>query len=72
MKGLVGLIHLAGTAQGLVQRCARCGAVLIDRRGEQHVVARGSKYRPAWFAGAVEDAGSGLTATNLAPNCGGQ
>ena len=44
-------VHVAAPPAGLVQRCARCGVVLIDRHGEKTLASTGGP--PIWWAGNV-------------------
>jgi hypothetical protein len=45
------VVHVAGEPEGLVQRCSRCGEVLIDRTGE--VVIASTGLAPHWWTGNV-------------------
>ena len=59
-------IHLAGQPSGLVQKCRRCGVVLVDYRNAASV----GDWRPHWFRGAVEQVPSGMVSVRFPPNCG--
>jgi hypothetical protein len=45
------LIHVAGAPEGRVQRCIRCGLVLIDRTGEMSLLSDGAAI--FWWDGNV-------------------
>ena len=57
-------VHIAGEAEGLVQRCLRCGAILTDYRGAAGI----GEWHPCWWSGYV-----GVTeladGTKLNPTC---
>ena len=56
------IIHVAAQAVGEVQRCARCGAVLLDYRGAQTLASTAPGVR-FWWSGnvAVGDGEEGET-----------
>lgn len=60
-------MHLAAAPVGLVQRCARCHEVLIDRTGEQRLVGDTELH---WWEGSVLVRGSMVAAIpGTAPDC---
>jgi hypothetical protein len=59
------VIHLAAAPKDLVQRCARCGLVLLDYRNTQVV----GPWEPHWWRDCVAVEPGGSTATSEAPTC---
>ena len=45
------VVHLAGEPEGLVQKCSRCGYVLLDLNGAMFC---GGGDGPGWWEGPVE------------------
>src|SRR5688572_28395234 len=60
-------VHVAGKAEGLLQRCARCGAVLLDRRDE--VIPGRTGEAPRWLTGNVAVLEGLQEETTEAPTC---
>lgn len=55
MSQILTVVHIAGEPDGLIQKCSRCGAVLIDARGAM-VMGGGSIgcWQPGGFVGVTE------------------
>lgn len=65
------VIHTAAQPVGLVQKCSRCGAVLIDRTGEMRI--EGDNFDTVWYEGNVKEyqaaLGRATSITDLPATC---
>ena len=59
------VIHTAGEPDGLIQKCVRCGYVLIDHTDTQSI----GEWHPVWWSGNVYVRGSVSGATEEVANC---
>lgn len=59
---MIGIIHIAGQVQGNVQKCARCGAVLVDYTNTMSL-SDGPQTFLGWEEGAF------MTVTDGFPIC---
>lgn len=59
---MIGIIHIAGPPEGNIQKCARCGAVLVDYTNAM-VPGDGPTTFLAWEEGAF------MTVTDGFPIC---
>lgn len=70
-----GLNHIAGAVQGNVQRCQRCGVILVDNRGAQmpeghrphYFTEGGPVFKQASSVGAFKEEKAPLCEVNPAP-----
>lgn len=62
----VSVVHLAAAPEGLVQRCARCREVLIDRTREARLEGDTELH---WWEGSVLVRGASAAAIAAPPDC---